>query len=334
MRQTLRAMLAALCFTLILAPSVSCSPRWPSDSAETITVAWSPFESTALLWVADKQGFFARNRLSVALRRYDTGAGSLNAVLNGEADIAFGPSEFPVVGQAFDKPDMRITAIVDRAEFIYIISRKDLGIENASDLRGKRVGTTFGTAAQFFLGRYLELNGISTNDVTLVDLRTPDEWVSAVAEGKVDAVATSQPYAYLARERLGSNAVVFRAQSGQQMYGLVVSSKSWVTAHSETAKRFMKSLSMAEDYLLRRPDDARATVEECLDLKPEYVEEFWEQNVFSLSLDDSLVVAMEDQARWMIKNNLTTETRVPDFHDFIYEDALKAVKPKAVDIIR
>jgi NitT/TauT family transport system substrate-binding protein len=43
---------------------------------------------------------------------------------------------------------------------------------------------------------------------------------------------------------------------------------------------------------------------------------------------------MEDEARWMIKNNLTTEKTVPDFLKYIYIDGLKAVKPEAVNIIR
>lgn len=43
---------------------------------------------------------------------------------------------------------------------------------------------------------------------------------------------------------------------------------------------------------------------------------------------------MEDEARWMIKNNLTSEKQVPDCMNYVYVDGLKAVKPEAVNIIR
>ena len=46
----------------------------------------------------------------------------------------------------------------------------------------------------------------------------------------------------------------------------------------------------------------------------------WQQNRFSLTLDQSLVLAMEDEARWMIANNLTNATAVPDFRQYIYTD--------------
>ena len=58
----------------------------------------------------------------------------------------------------------------------------------------------------------------------------------------------------------------------------------------------------------------------------------WSRNDFSLSLDQSLVVAMENEARWMIKNRLTFETEVPDFLNYIYVEGLNSIKPGSVDI--
>jgi NitT/TauT family transport system substrate-binding protein len=65
-----------------------------------------------------------------------------------------------------------------------------------------------------------------------------------------------------------------------------------------------------------------------------YLEIIWQRYQFSLSLDQSLILAMEDEARWMIKNKLTKENQVPNFMNYLYLDGLKAVKPEAVNIIR
>jgi NitT/TauT family transport system substrate-binding protein len=43
---------------------------------------------------------------------------------------------------------------------------------------------------------------------------------------------------------------------------------------------------------------------------------------------------MEDEARWMIENKLTTKTTIPNFLDYLYLDGLLTVKPEAVNIIR
>ena len=65
-----------------------------------------------------------------------------------------------------------------------------------------------------------------------------------------------------------------------------------------------------------------------------YVARVWPQFRFCLTLDQRLIVAMKDEARWMINNNLTNERTIPDFADYLYVDGLKAAKPDAVSIIR
>jgi len=309
-------------------------PKGYSGKMESITIGYSPFESTALLWIAEDRHFFSRNGLNVTLRKYETGVGSLDGMLNGEADIAAGTTEFPVVGRALQKSRIRTIGSIDKSEFVYLVGRKDRGIEKVSNLKGKRVGTTLRTIAEFHLSRFLELHGMNMQDITVVDVKTPAEWVNAVVNGDIDAIATAQPYAGLAKERLGANAVFWPAQSNQRQYALLSSTDEWITKHPEPVRRLLKSLVQAEEYAIRNPAQAKAIVQKALNLEASYMELVWSQNQFSLSLDQALIAAMEDEARWMIKNNLTKERTIPDFAHYIYLDGLKGVKPEAVNIIR
>jgi NitT/TauT family transport system substrate-binding protein len=59
----------------------------------------------------------------------------------------------------------------------------------------------------------------------------------------------------------------------------------------------------------------------------------WADYEFTLDLDQSLVAAMEDQARWIIAHQLSDRTETPNFVSSIYMDGLEAVKPEAVSII-
>jgi NitT/TauT family transport system substrate-binding protein len=128
--------------------------------------------------------------------------------------------------------------------------------------------------------------------------------------------------------------VAFPIQSGQPGYGAITCRNDWIKAHPEIVHQFLKSLAQAEDYLTRNPGAAKAIVRKRLNYDDGFTETIWSENQFSLSLDQSLVTAMEDEARWMIKNKLTTEKQVPDFLNYIYEDGLKKIKPEAVNIIR
>jgi len=268
------------------------------------------------------------------LRKYDTGAGALDGVINGEADLVVGTTEFPLVGKALGQAKIRAIAGISKSDFIYIIARKDRGIEEVADLKGKKIGTTFGTIAEFFLGRFLTLNNISLRDITLIDVKTPDEWINAVVKGDIDAIATAQPYADAARKRLGTNAMVWPAQSSRRLYALAIAADAWIARHPEQAGQFLKALAQAEEYAIRHPAEAKAIVGKRLNLDAEYMETVWSQNQFTLSLDQSLILSMEDEARWMMENNLTGEKHMPNFLDYIYEDGLKTMKPEAVNIIR
>jgi ABC-type nitrate/sulfonate/bicarbonate transport system substrate-binding protein len=300
--------------------------------AESVVVAYAPFESTALLWVAENQQYFSRNGLNVTLRKYDTGAMALGGTMKGEAEIAAGISEFPAVRMAFQKEKMAIVGNIDWGEFIYFIGRQDSGIQNVADLKGRKIGTAVGTIAQFYLGRFLELNGLRVQDINLVDLKTPAEWVNAVVNGQVDVVVTAQPDANTIKERLGENAFFWPAQGGQFLHGLVISTQDWENQHPVLVQKFLKALLQAEEYARRNPEKAKAVVQKGLNLDAGYMETVWSQNQFSLSLNQALVLAMEDEARWMISNSLTTEKTIPNFLDYIYTDSLKSVKPEAVRI--
>jgi len=242
-------------------------------------------------------------------------------------------TEFPLVGSAFRKDRIRATGTIAKSEFIYIVGRKDRGIETVADLKGKRVGTTLRTIAEFYLGRFLELHGMNQQGMTLVDLKTPAEWVNAIVAGDVDAVATAQPYANAVKDRLGANAVVWSAQSGQPLYALAIATDAWIANNPDCSERSLprwrRRSSISSGIQPRREPSSRSagpgSVVHGLRLAAE--------PVFTLSRR----VAHPGhgrRGRWMIKNNLTGERQVPNFLDHIHEGGLKVTKPEAVNIIR
>ncbi|RJQ54485.1 MAG: hypothetical protein C4521_04330 [Actinobacteria bacterium] len=305
-----------------------------SQKPDSIVVAYSPFENMALFWIAEDRGFFVRNGLRVSSRKYDTGAGSLDGMLKGEGDVTVGVTEFPTARRVLERRKARIVASIAKVEQIYLVANKNRGIGKIADLKGKRVGTTLGTVAHFYLGRLLELNEMSVEDVTVVDVKTPAGWVNAVADGDIDAIVTAQPYADAAKRRLGAKGAIWQAQAGQPIFGLVVSTDEWTTKQPEPARKLLAALAEAEEYAIRNPARSKAIVGKRLNVSAAYIEAVWSRDQFQLSLDQSLVVAMEDEARWMIRNGIASEKSIPDFTGGIYTDALEAVKPEAVNIIR
>ncbi len=299
---------------------------------ESLAIAYSPFESLGLFWVAQEQGFFAQNSLNITTHSYASGAGALSGVASGEADIAIGTAEFPLVIRALNNESVQTMATISKSNFVYLVARSDRGISSIPDLRGKTVGTTFGTVAHYYLGRFLVLNGLGIEDVTLVDLRTPTDWVNAIVNGSIDAVATAQPYANSAKDSLGSNAIVWSINSDQPQFTQAIARKGWIEKNSVLCTSFLRALYQAEQFIFNHPAEAKTTIRQQMNFTDTDMQTVWTQNQYFLSLDPALIQAMESEARWLISNKLTNQTATPDFINFIYVNALISAKPESVTV--
>ncbi len=311
----------------------SCSRGGYSGKVEPISVGDStPLEANTLLYVADQQNFFKNNGLKVTIKHYETGVAAIGDMLKGEVDIAV-PSEFGVVRYVLQKKNICIMACYDKVQIAALIARKDRGIGGISDLKGKRIGLPRHTNAEFYLGRFFELNRMSLRDVNLKDGKLP-QMMEAIISGEIDAVVLWEPYRSQVENRLRDKVIVWPAQSSQPAFCVTVAGRDWLSKHPQTAERFLNAITQAEKYLDRHPAEAKTFIQQKLKYDKAYMDVIWPRQHFALSLDQSLVTAMEDEARWMIKSGLTKEKSVPNFLDYIYEGGLKAIKPEAVSIIR
>ncbi len=297
---------------------------------ESITIGSLPYDYSALIFIADDQGFFAKNGLNATVRTYVSTLDSAAGIENGDVDVSLLP-EYSIATEAFKKENISVIGSIDKYQSVYLICRKDHGIESVSDLRGKKIGATCGTIGEFYLGRFLNLRGINMEEVTLVDMRPP-QYVDSLANGSVDAVITVYKYFEQSKERLGNNFLAWPIQSSQKGYILLTCKNDWAASHPETTKKLLKSIIQAEDYTINHPEQAKAIVQEQMNYTDENMATIWPDHQYSLTLDQSLVTAMEDEGRWMIKNNLTSEKRIPDFRNYIYTKGLEVVKPKSVNI--
>ncbi len=96
----------------------------------------------------------------------------------------------------------------------------------------------------------------------------------------------------------------------------------------------MKSLLEAEDHIKDNSEESKEFVKDRFDYESDYMDYSWPKQEFAVSLEQAMLIAFEDQGRWRLKHGLTDKTTVPNYLDFIYIDALQAVKPEAVSIIR
>lgn len=217
----------------------SCSPRGYSGPVETISIGFLPSQTGTELYVAQDKGFFTGNGLNVTIKDYDSGVLAVEGMLRGEIDLA-GCAEIALVTKAFEHQAISAIVVANKLESFYLVGRRDRGIENISDLDGKRVGVSSRTIAAFYLGRFLELHGMTPSRIMLIDVEF-SQAVDAIANGTIDAAATIQPYIDTINNQLGINAITWNIQSSQVTFGMFVGKNDWIMENTDLAKRFPES---------------------------------------------------------------------------------------------
>lgn len=317
---------------IVLVLSLSYMTQEPSPAArDTIRVGAPGLEQNALIYVASDIHYFAKNGLDVVIRDdYPTGVGPVNDMGSGVQDISVS-AEYPVISNILSGGDISIIASIDKYVNEELIARKETGIKNLTDLKGKRIGLPKGTILEFFLGRLLELNGIRLSEVTLININTTHAG-DAITGGEVDAIMYFRPHTTRIIERLGGDAVVWPAQSNQLLYAVAAARNDWIRGHPDELRRFLLSLAEAEDYTKSHPDETKEILMKRLNMSDRYITSIWPDHQFSVTLDQSLLVALVDEGRWAIINNMTTSRVLPDFKSHFSLGGLRTVRPGSVNI--
>jgi ABC-type nitrate/sulfonate/bicarbonate transport system substrate-binding protein len=303
-----------------------------TGKVEPITIGMVyPSEYDSLIYIANDEHYFSANGLKITLKNYPSGASAVAGMLKGEVDISTA-SEFVVVNNAMRNANLYAFGSVCKYLNLYVVARTDQGINNISDLVGKRIGVTLGTGNQFYLGRFLELNSINQNQVTLVNLSF-GETPTALSNGTIDASITFQPYLNQIQNLLDNKIVIWSAQADQFGYFEAISTQNWVKAHPDLIMRFLKALVQAETFTINHKDQAIEILAKNLNYTTSFAASDWSNYQYSVTLDQSFILLMQDEARWLIDNNLTSASTPPNFLSNVYVDGLKSVSPESVNII-
>lgn len=301
---------------------------------EKLTIAVPRQIASGNVIVAHVKGLFTKHGLDVTLQEHTLGREALAAVTKGKADLALVADTPYVFAVLRGEPVTLLGSVHSSGKYNVIVARRDRQVSVPSDLAGKKVGLPFGTSMDFFKDAYLSAQRVPTERIEFIDLQA-NELTEALVSGRVDAVVTFPPQSIRLRRALGDRGVIFTDPAVYLMTFNVVGSLDLVKNRSGAVKKLFQALVEAAEFVRNHPQEAREIVTGHLKLDTiEETAEVWDDSDFSVSLSQSLLIALEDQSAWAIRRNLTGASKVPDFLDHIYSDGLDAVRPGAVTLVR
>jgi NitT/TauT family transport system substrate-binding protein len=214
------------------------------------------------LWLADFLGAWAAQGLSMEFVKFQDGLEAFQAMMGGSIDIlATGAvvSNFPARGRGK-------VFLINDIEFAtaQLWCHCDMGIETIADLRGKKILTTVGTTPHIFLDTALRESGLGPKDVLIIDQRMPSA-VAAFVANAAPAIALWVPYnLQVKREaptaRMLVNASAFYPKAA--ILGGWAARNGFFEANQDVLTRVITAWSVANDFLVTKPQEALATLHE------------------------------------------------------------------------
>ncbi len=297
--------------------------------APRVTIALPTQLNSATMIVASSRGLFREAGVDVVTKPFLLGKDALQSVLDGEADMAL-VADVPFIFARLGGKDVAILASVSRARrALAIVARKDRGIARMQDLQGKSIGLTMGTNFTYFADAMLQVNRVATDKVQLVDLKV-DDAIDSFKAGRVDAAVVFQPYLARLQAEMGTSINVFYGEDVYAFRFLLVAKPAYIDSHSAEIRRVLSALVAANESIKADPVSARQAVGQVVKIDELTMGRLFDPDDYQVSLDEAMLIAMDDQTRWAMKRGLVPAGPVPNFLELTRHQDLKAVQPKAV----
>ncbi|ATX79277.1 ABC-type nitrate/sulfonate/bicarbonate transport system, substrate-binding protein [Mariprofundus aestuarium] len=288
---------------------------------------------TAPVWIAEYNGYFQKNNLNLEIRGFTSGKASLAAMLKGERLDVITVAQTPIMFNSFKTDSFAIVAtMVTSYSDMKLIVNSDSGINSTLDLKGKKVGLTNGSTGEYFFSLVLLDSAVEPSTVEVIDI-APSGLPLALKEGLVDAICTWEPHAINAKRLIGDKASALK--TSDKLYRedfYFVANKHVLEVSPQAFIRFLSAIEEAEAFIHSNREEAKGIVSKRLNLDRVFVDALWDEFNYQLSLDQTVFLTLEDEARWAIANGLTDATQIPNYLNYINTGPLKKANPGAVKI--
>ena len=228
---------------------------------DVVNIAY--FVETKPTMIAKGEGWFAE-AANTKINWVEVGSGAeINtAVAAGSIDIGIGIGSSPTAAGLSQGIPYRLIGMLDNigpAEELTV--RKSANIHGVADLKGKKVGTPFGSTSHFRLLGLLKTNHLTQADVTVLDLR-PDALVAAWSRGDIDAAYVWSP---AKSKLLADGGEVFNTYkeldaAGYVIADLIVARAAFLENYPDSVTGILRAYGRALDTYKADPTAAAAIV--------------------------------------------------------------------------
>jgi ABC-type nitrate/sulfonate/bicarbonate transport system substrate-binding protein len=241
---------AGAAVTLLSSETMVKAQGAPAKALKKISLGEITLSATSWPRVAaDKKGFFTEEGVVVDTVVVQGGPPSVvQQVVGGSLDI--GISNFDAIIRAIQAgaPITMAGSSMLKIPFA-LVSKGD--VKTAADLKGKTVCVSTNPKGPdvVYLKRWLQNNGVSPNDVSLIYVGAAPDRLAALVNGTVAASSLTQPFDFRAIEMGYHRLADFGILAGDYGFLGMTCRKDWLTANADTIRAFMRAEKRGSDWV-------------------------------------------------------------------------------------
>lgn len=298
--------------------SSSSSASGDTDKATTLNIAYQPVVGYLPLYLLKDEG-----RVEEALKakgydvkitytEFESGPPENEAFASGLQDIGVMGNVPAISGIASGQKRSIIGIAYNGEKTEAILVPQGSSIKSVKDLKGKKIGVVVGSIAQNLLNNLFEKNGLTFDDVELVNLSTGEQ-ESALVNGQVDAVATWEPtISKIVADKSGSiiadGTGVFLAENP------IVARTEYVEANPEITQIFLDTYKKAAEDIKADPDKYADKYADTFGLDKDVFLSALDNSELPVDITDDDVTDLQKTADFLKSANLiNTELKITDY---------------------
>lgn len=275
-------LLAAAAITVLGLAGCAVDHSGQDAARPTIRIGYQSFPSGDLIVKNNRWLEEALPDYNIKWTKFDSGADVNTAFIAKELD--FGALGSSPVARGLSAPlniPYRVAFVLDVAgDNEALVARDGSGIDSIAGLRGKRIATPFASTAHYSLLAALAQNGLSANDVQLIDLQ-PQAILAGWDRGDIVAAYSWLPTLDDLR-KTGKDLITSRelAKDGKPTLDLGVVADAFATEHPEVVDIWRQQQARALRTIHDEPDAAAKAISAEIGLSPEDVAGQLKQGVY------------------------------------------------------
>ncbi|QRY44288.1 aliphatic sulfonate ABC transporter substrate-binding protein [Mycolicibacterium boenickei] len=243
-----RGPVAALILGVTLA-ATACGSEGDSSSSKEVRIDYAYYNPLSLVVrdqkLLENQDFDVTWVLSAGSNKANEGLRS-NAL-----DFGSTAGAAALVARANGSP-IKVVDVYSKPEWTALVVGKNSPIHSVAELKGKKIAVTKGTDPYYFLLQSLAVNGLSRDDVEIVNLQHADG-KTALERGDVDAWSGLDPFIAQTVQEQGSR-LLYRNPDFNS-YGVLNAREDVIAERPDTVQAVVNAYEEARRWAVAHPNE-------------------------------------------------------------------------------